>query len=72
MARATVGKPELLLADEPTGNLDETTSASVLDLLDQLNRKELTVVLVTHDPSVAERAGRRFVVLDGQLEELTA
>lgn len=72
MARATVGKPELLLADEPTGNLDETTSASVLDLLDQLNRKELTVVLVTHDPSVAERAGRRFVMLDGQLEELTA
>ena len=70
VARAIAGRPSLLLADEPTGNLDAATSQGILDLFDQLNRRGLTIVLVSHDPVVAARAGRRMVMTDGRLEEV--
>jgi macrolide transport system ATP-binding/permease protein len=71
IARALMGSPSLLLCDEPTGNLDSKTSAELLDLLADLNRKGLTLVVVTHDESVAERAGRRVHIIDGRLTDLT-
>ncbi|MCL2803993.1 MAG: ABC transporter ATP-binding protein [Micrococcales bacterium] len=72
VARAIAGQPAVLLADEPTGNLDQATSGGMLDVLDGLNAQGLTVVVVTHDKSVAERAGRRMVMADGRLEEVSA
>jgi ABC-type lipoprotein export system ATPase subunit len=63
IARALVNQPELLLADEPTGNLDPQSAREILDLFEALNRSGRTIVLVTHDPAVAERA-RRVVRLD--------
>ncbi|MBW2420277.1 MAG: ABC transporter ATP-binding protein [Deltaproteobacteria bacterium] len=69
IARALVNRPGLLLADEPTGNLDTATSGEILDLLAALNREEgLTIVLITHELEVAARAGRRLVMRDGLLE----
>ena len=65
IARALVTKPRLLLCDEPTGNLDSATSATVLDLIGELNEEGITVVVVTHDPTVAARARRRVSVADG-------
>jgi putative ABC transport system ATP-binding protein len=67
IARAMVMKPRLLLADEPTGNLDTTSGRQVLDLLDRLNEGGVTLVVVTHDPSVASRAGRVIVLVDGHV-----
>ena len=68
IARALVGKPKLLLADEPTGNLDTIASRQVLDLLERINVEEkTTIVMVTHDPSLAARARRKLHVLDGRL-----
>jgi putative ABC transport system ATP-binding protein len=72
VARATAGKPAVLLADEPTGNLDETTSREVLEIFDELNAKGLTVILISHDPEVASRAGRRFVMTEGKLSEVSS
>lgn len=69
IARAVADPPELLLCDEPTGNLDSTTAAAVLDLLIELNAEGLTVVLVTHDADVAARTQRLFKVTDGQVTE---
>ncbi|MEV8097679.1 ABC transporter ATP-binding protein [Kitasatospora sp. NPDC085879] len=69
IARALVGLPSLLLCDEPTGNLDSATAASVLTLIEQLNADGMTVVLITHDPQVAARAGRTVVIRDGVLTE---
>jgi putative ABC transport system ATP-binding protein len=66
IARALVGRPPLLLADEPTGALDSRTSAEILDLLQSLNADGLTVVLVTHDAEVARRARRVLHFRDGQ------
>lgn len=68
IARAIVNKPHILLADEPTGNLDSKSAADVLDLLDELNREGQTLVIVTHDPQVAARAKRRVYLRDGQIE----
>jgi putative ABC transport system ATP-binding protein len=69
IARALVSRPSLLLADEPTGNLDTTTSDEILRLLEDLNRREgLTIVLITHEPEVARHAGRTLYVRDGRLE----
>jgi putative ABC transport system ATP-binding protein len=69
IARALVTEPALLLADEPTGNMDTTTSAETLDLLDELNRRDgLTIVLITHEHDVAARARRSLVLRDGRLE----
>jgi|TARA_B100001964_G_C13892559_1_gene447881 putative ABC transport system ATP-binding protein len=65
IARALAGDPLFLLADEPTGNLDSTMAGQVLELLEQINEDGTTVVMVTHDPDLAARAGRNIQLLDG-------
>jgi putative ABC transport system ATP-binding protein len=67
IARAIVGDPDLILADEPTGNLDTENGAQVMDILHGLNRAGATIVMVTHSPSHADQAQRRIDILDGQL-----
>ncbi|GAA2415759.1 ABC transporter ATP-binding protein [Actinomadura vinacea] len=68
VARAVVGEPDLLLADEPTGNLDTASGAEVLELLDDLHGTGTTVAIITHDLDVAGRAPRRVRVRDGLIE----
>jgi macrolide transport system ATP-binding/permease protein len=72
IARALMGSPSLLLCDEPTGNLDSVSTANILDLFAQLNQEGLTVVIVTHDESVARRAARRVHIVDGRLNDVSA
>jgi putative ABC transport system ATP-binding protein len=67
LARATVLEPKLLLADEPTGNLDTASGRHVLELLEQMNAEGLTLIVVTHDPAVARRARRVLVLKDGRV-----
>lgn len=67
IARALINEPALLLADEPTGNLDSATSDRIMDLLHELNRDGLTVLVVTHNESVAGTAGRRIALQDGRI-----
>jgi putative ABC transport system ATP-binding protein len=67
MARATVMRPALLLADEPTGNLDSKSGGAVLEMLDKLNDNGLTLLVVTHDPKVAQRADRILFLVDGRI-----
>lgn len=67
IARALVTQPALILADEPTGNLDSRTTLEVLDLFQKLNREGLTIVMVTHEAEVARYAGRLMVLRDGLL-----
>jgi macrolide transport system ATP-binding/permease protein len=67
VARALANRPGLILADEPTGNLDSSRGAEVLDLLQELNRNGCTIVLVTHDPEVARRADRAIRLRDGRV-----
>jgi putative ABC transport system ATP-binding protein len=69
IARALLGAPALMLCDEPTGNLDTRTTQQILDLLEQLHRDGLTVIVITHDPTVAARAQRRLFITDGILLE---
>ncbi len=72
IARATVMGPKLLLADEPTGNLDSRSGAQVLDVLGALNREGKTLLVVTHDPAVARRADRVLVLRDGEIAKRVA
>jgi putative ABC transport system ATP-binding protein len=71
IARALANDPLLLLADEPTGNLDSKTGEDILGLLDQLHREGKTLVIVTHDPNVAARADRTIHMRDGRVERET-
>jgi putative ABC transport system ATP-binding protein len=67
IARALIGEPSVILADEPTGNLDSQTARQIVDLLVDIHRGGTTIVLVTHDRELAMRAGRRLHMLDGRL-----
>ena len=67
IARALAGRPRLVWADEPTGNLDSEMASSVMDLLGELHEEGLTLVLITHDPGVGARADRLITVKDGEL-----
>jgi putative ABC transport system ATP-binding protein len=69
IARALVNKPSILLADEPTGNLDSRTSVEIMDIFQQLNDQGLTIVLVTHEPDIAEFAKRQLVFRDGKVRK---
>ncbi|MCL4210365.1 MAG: ABC transporter ATP-binding protein [Phycisphaerales bacterium] len=68
VARALVTDPLILMADEPTGNLDSSTGNQILDLIDDLHRRGLTIIMVTHDPKVAERCERIVRLKDGLIE----
>ena len=70
IARALVNRPSLLLCDEPTGNLDSRNATALMDLLDQLNGTGFTIVVITHDASVAAHAGRTIAISDGVLSEV--
>ena len=69
IARALAGKPEIILADEPTGALDSKTSAEVIELLQNLNEEGQTIILITHDINVAKKAKRIVRIADGKLYE---
>jgi putative ABC transport system ATP-binding protein len=70
VARAIVGRPKLILADEPTGNLDSAMANDIMDLLEDINENGTTVMMVTHDPDLAHRAARQIHLLDGSLIDL--
>ena len=70
IARALVTDPSVILADEPTGNLDSHTSAEIREILEELNDQGKTVVLITHDNDIAKRAKRSIHILDGKLSEV--
>jgi putative ABC transport system ATP-binding protein len=67
IARATVMKPSILLADEPTGNLDRSSGHEIIELLERMNRDGLTLIVVTHDPEVGHRAHRVVRLVDGRI-----
>lgn len=69
IARALINNPKVLLADEPTGNLDTSTADQIIDLFKELNAEGQTIVLVTHEPDVAAHADRQIVLLDGLVME---
>ena len=69
IARATIMQPAVLLADEPTGNLDRATGQEVTRLLEALNAKGVTLIVVTHDPVMGDRAARRVLMADGAIEQ---
>lgn len=69
IARALIGNPEIILADEPTGALDSKTGNEVMELLQNLNKEGQTIILITHDISIANRANRIVKMMDGKLEE---
>ena len=67
IARALVGQPAIVLADEPTGNLDQATGQAILALIDELHQAGSTIVVITHDHAIAERMRRKVEILDGQI-----
>jgi putative ABC transport system ATP-binding protein len=71
IARATSMQPAVLLADEPTGNLDQTTGKEVLNLLEQLNAQGVALIMVTHDPVIGGRAARQIHMVDGEIVSVT-
>ncbi|ESP91200.1 MULTISPECIES: ABC transporter ATP-binding protein [Pseudoalteromonas] len=70
IARALAGKPRFLLADEPTGNLDTMMARQVMELLQEINRQGTTLIMVTHDNELAQRAHRNIQILDGQVSDI--
>jgi len=68
IARATIMQPHILLADEPTGNLDRQSGNEVIDILEELNRQKITLIMVTHDPELGKRARRQITMVDGRIE----
>jgi len=68
IARATIMQPHILLADEPTGNLDRLSGNEVIDILENLNRQKITLIMVTHDPELGGRARRQITMVDGRIE----
>jgi len=67
IARATIMKPDIILADEPTGNLDRTSGIEVIQILEDLHTKGMTLIMVTHDPNLGKRASRRVQLVDGKI-----
>jgi len=67
IARATIMQPDVILADEPTGNLDRTSGTDVIQILEDLNNKGMTLMMVTHDPDLSKRAARRVQLADGKI-----
>src|SRR5204863_536479 len=67
IARALVGRPAIVLADEPTGNLDSTTGASIMELIRELNADGATILMITHDAGLADQLPRQIRVLDGEV-----
>jgi len=67
IARATIMRPKVILADEPTGNLDRASGNDVVEILEELNKDDITLILVTHDPELGERATRKLRMLDGRI-----
>jgi putative ABC transport system ATP-binding protein len=67
IARALVGRPAIVLADEPTGNLDSATGASIMELIRELNADDATIIMITHDPFLADQLPRQIRLLDGQV-----
>ena len=72
IARATIMQPKVILADEPTGNLDRASGNDVVKILEDLNKDDITLILVTHDPELGQRATRRVRMLDGRIESDSA
>ena len=71
IARALAGEPRFLLADEPTGNLDSHMAMSVMELIAEINRNGTTIIMVTHDPTLAELASRNVHILDGRVSDIS-
>lgn len=71
IARAIASRPSLILADEPTGNLDSKTGAEIMELFHELHRQGNTIVLITHDEKIAKQAERSIYILDGKVKEET-
>jgi len=72
ISRALAGSPQLILADEPTGNLDSVMARQILDLLEEINEAGTTIVMVSHDPELARRARRQIHILDGRVLDVHA
>jgi putative ABC transport system ATP-binding protein len=72
VARAILGRPDIVLADEPTGNLDSRSSDAIVELLEELNADGITMLVITHNAEIAERFPRQVAILDGRIESDTA
>jgi len=70
VARALANDPQVIFADEPTGNLDSATGEQILELLDELNKQGKTIIMVTHEPDIAKHAGNRLHMIDGVIDRI--